>query len=386
MPFDFDEVIDRRCSDSLKWGHYGAEVLPMWVADMDFRSPEPVIMALRERVAHGCFGYGAEIQGLRETILARLEHRYGWRVAPDAVMFMPGVVTAANLACHAFSGPKDPVLLQTPLYGGLLAAPETCGRRRIEASLALRNDGRYELDLSALEAAVVPGTRLFMLCNPHNPVGRVFTRVELETAAEFCLRHDLVICSDEIHCELLFTGSRHIPIATLSPDVARRAITLMAPSKTFNIPGLQLSFAVVEDTELRRRFLAARQGLVCSVGVFGAVAALAAYSGGEPWLRAVLGYLEANRDYLADRVTAGLPGVRMARPEATYLAWLDFRGLRLDAEPADFLLARAKVALGRGIDFGGPGRGFARLNFACPRSVLRVALERIAEALAAPQC
>lgn len=375
-----DRAIDRSCSDSSKWIRYGDGVLPLWVADMDFRSPEAVIRALRDRVEHGIFGYCGEPPALREVVLARLERLYGWKVAAEALLFLPGVVCGFNLACHAVGKPGDGVLVQTPVYYPMLSAPGNARRTLDQMDLSRDDRGYYTVDDAQMEAAITPRTRLFLLCNPHNPVGRVFCRAELERMAAICLRHDLVICSDEIHCELLYSGERHFPIATLSPEVGRRTITLMAPSKTFNIAGLHCAVTIIPDETLRQQFLAAYQGLVSSVSITGYVAALAAYRHGDPWLQEVLTYLEGNRDYLADYVNNYLPGVHMLKPEGTFLAWLDCREAGLQA-PDRFFLERARVALNSGAAFGRGGEGFARLNFACRRALLTEALERMRGAL-----
>ncbi len=378
--YDFDQVIDRRNSDSIKWRWYG-DALPLWVADMDFRAPEPVLRALRERVEHGIFGYAAEPPALREVLVSWLARRFGWRVDPTAFVFMPGVVTAFNVACRAFCRPGEGVLVQTPVYPPILDAPANHGLARHEVQLAPDAAGRYTTDTDAMTEAITPATRLFILCNPHNPTGRTFSEAELAQMAEVCLRHNLIICSDEIHCDLVFSGARHVPIATLSPEVASRAVTLMAPSKTFNIPGLGFSLAIIEDKELRARFKAAARDIVPHINALGYAAALAAYRAGEPWLEACLRYLEGNRDYLAAYVRSHLPGIHLRPPEATYLAWLDCRGAGLGATPAEFFLKRAGVALNEGQSFGPGGEGFVRLNFGCPRATLAEALERMARAL-----
>ena len=379
---DFDQVIDRRCSDCDKWRRYGAGVLPLWVADMDFMSPEPVLRALRERVDHGIFGYGSEPPELRQVVVERLAKLYGWQVAPEALVFVPGVVTGFNIACHAATSPGDGVLVQTPAYPPILCAPANACLTRDEMELARQPDGRYEIDFAAFEQAITGRTRIFILCNPHNPVGRVFRREELERMAEICLRHNLVICSDEIHGDLLFRGSRHVPIASLDPEVAERTITLIAPSKTYNIAGLHCSVAIIQNAELRARFKAAGAGLVPGINVMGYVAGLAAYRHGQPWLEEMLCYLEANRDWLLRAVGAQLPGVRMGRPEGTYLAWLDCRQAGIPGNPFEFFLHRARVGLSDGQDFGQGGAGFVRLNFGCPRATLAEALDRMQAALA----
>ncbi len=382
MAYDFDRVIDRRCTESLKWRFYRDDPLPAWVADMDFPSPAPVVEALRQRVEHGIFGYGMEPPELRELLVARLQRLYGWTVPPEAIVYLPGVVVGVNLACCAFGSPGDGVLVQTPVYPPILRAWSQAGLERQEMQLTREADGRYSVDAAAFEAALTARTRVFILCSPHNPVGRVFRRDELERMAEACLRHDVVICSDEIHCDLVFGESRHVPIASLAPEIAAQTVTLMAPSKTFNIAGLQCSFAVVPNPELRRRLQAAGHGLVEGPSILAFLAAVAAYRDGQPWLDEVLAYLQANRDFLVDYVTRRLRGIATTRPEGTYLAWLDCRGAGIPGNPAEFFRQRAHVALNDGTTFGCGGEGFVRFNFGCPRPLLAEALERMKGALA----
>jgi cysteine-S-conjugate beta-lyase len=382
MYHNFDELIPRRDTESVKWRHYDEDVLPLWVADMDFRSPEPVIRALTERVGHGVFGYGVEPPELRQVIIGRLAQLYGWQVAPEAIVFLPGVVTGFNLMLRGLCRPGDGVLVQTPVYPPILSAPANQGLVREEMALTRESNGAYSVDMDAFEAAITGRTRMFLFTNPHNPVGRVFRPDELTHMADICLRHDLLICSDEIHCDLLFQGQRHTPIASIDPAIADRAITLMAPSKTYNIAGLECSFAVIENAELRRRVQASRADLVGGPNILGFVAAQAAYAEGGPWLEEMRCYLQANRDLLMDYVNTRLPGVRMGQPEGTYLAWLDCRGANLGGQdPSRFFLKQARVALNHGPAFGKGGEGFARLNFGCPRSTLEEALERMRAAL-----
>jgi cystathionine beta-lyase len=394
-----DTCIDRRNSDSAKWGRYDADVLPLWVADMDFLSAEPVLRALRARIDHGIFGYCVPPTELVDVIRARLARLYNWQVAADAIVFMPGVVTGFNMACHMAGRPGDGVLVQPPVYYPFLGAPANAGRELQMAEIEARPLGsvgasgrgpRYELDVEAFEAAFTERTRAFILCNPHNPIGRVYEREELQAMAEVCLRHDALICSDEIHCDLIFSGHQHTPIAALDPEISQHTITLMAPSKTYNIAGLKCSFAVIENEELRERFRATGQGLVPSVNLLGYTAALAAYRDGTFWLEEVLAYMEANRDFLKRYVDEHLPGVEMIVPEGTYLAWLDCTAAALDGtgvggenpcDPAAFFLEQARVALNNGAAFGPGGEGHVRLNFACPRETLVEALERMRAAL-----
>ena len=383
MPYNFDQLIDRRRTESSKWNKYGPDVLPLWVADMDFVSPAPVIQALRERVEHGVFGYGMEMAAFNELLVDRLWKLYGWRVEPEALVMLPGVIPGFNVACRTVTTPGDGVLIQTPIYPPILRAP-TNHQLSCDTLLLTRHaDGQYSIDFDAFEAAITPRTRCFILCNPHNPVGRVFQRDELLRMAEICLRHNLVICSDEIHCDLLFQGYTHLPIASLAPEIAAHTMTLIAPSKTYNLAGLKCSLAIIQNPELREKFLAARGDMVqAMVNIFGYVAAWAAYRNGQEWLEEVLRYLGANRDYLRQYVDAHLPGVTMGTPEGTYLAWLDCREACLpNNDPYTFFLEHAKVALNDGLTFGPGGAGFVRLNFGCPRALLTQALDRMRLAL-----
>lgn len=383
MAFDFDQLIDRRHSDSCKWNDYGDDVLPMWVADMDFVSPEPVLRALHERVEHGVFGYGIDLPELQTVTVDRLASLYGWHVLPQDLVFVPGVVTGFNLACRAVASPGDGMLVQTPVYPPILRVPCNAGLTCDEMELTRQPDGYYVIDFDVFEKTITDRTRVFILSNPHNPVGRAFQRRELECMAEICLRRNVVICSDEIHCDLLFKGVRHWPIASLDAEIADRTITLMAPSKTFNIAGLQCSVAIIQNAKLRKKYKAARADLVHEVNVLGLVAALAAYRDGQEWLDEMLRYLEANRDLLVQYVGEHMPGIRMGKPEATYLAWLDCRQAGIPGNPHKFFLEQAKVAVNDGEAFGRGGQGFVRLNFGCPRSTLLEALDKMQAALAA---
>ena len=380
MQYDFDTVIERRGTDSNKWGKYGPDVLPLWVADMDFVSAAPILRALHERVEHGLFGYTRPAPDLYEAVRDRLARLYDWEVLDEEIVFLPGLVSALNVAIQAFTRPGEGVLVQPPVYHHFVKDPVHHGRSLLDPPLIPKGDS-YAIDFEVLERAITPETKIFILCNPHNPVGRVFTRMELERLAEICLRHHLVICSDEIHCDLLLRGYRHLPIATVGPEVSDQTITLMAPSKTYNLAGLGLGFAIIKNPFLRRKWKDASLGLIPHVNIMGHVAALAAYHEGQEWLDQVLVYLEENRDFLKEFLSREMPQIRMTRTEATYLAWLDCRGIGVKENPFEFFLNRAKVALNNGAEFGRGGEGFVRLNFACPRTLLRQALERMATAL-----
>ena len=381
MIYDFDKIIDRRSTESAKWQKYGPDVLPMWVADMDFVSPEPVIQALQKRVSHGVFGYPTTPSEMTATIIDRLDRFHHWYVEPEDLVFVPGVVAGFNMASHALADPNGSVLVQTPVYFPFLSAPQNAGMARDEMELTRLEDGTYAVDMQAFESAITDQTRLFILCNPHNPVGRVFRQDELECMAEICLRHNVVICSDEIHCDLVFNGNQHISIASLDPEIAQNTITLIAPSKTYNLAGLECSVAIIQNPDLREKFQKARQGLVGWVNLIGMLAGTVAYRQGQEWLDQLLAYLESNRDYLYDYVQQELPGISMAKPEGTYLGWLDCRQSGIEGSPFEFFLEKAQVATNEGSAFGKGGEGFVRLNFGCPRSMLSEALERMKAAL-----
>jgi cystathionine beta-lyase len=380
MRYDFNRIIERRHTGSYKWDKFGDDVLPLWVADMDFVSPEPILSALRETVEHGIFGYTYSTRELHQIIEARLKQTYNWKIREEDIVILPGLVTGLNLAFHVYAAPGDGVLVQPPVYFHFVRDPVIHGRVLQDPPLVQRGD-TYEIDFETFEKAITDETRVFLLCNPHNPVGRVFTRQELEKLADICLRHNLIICSDEIHCDLLYPNHHHIPMATLSPEVADHTVTLMAPSKTYNLAGLGFGFAIIQNPGLRERWKKASLGLIPRVNIMAQVAALAAYRDGQEWLDQVLPYLEANRDFLAQYVKTRLPNIRMTRMEATYLAWLDCRDAGIQGNAFEFFLKKAKVALNDGAEFGKGGEGFVRLNFACPRKTLTEALDRMATAL-----
>ena len=383
MNYSFDTVIDRRSTDSIKWHYFEEDVLPMWVADMDFEAPPAVIEALHDRINHGIFGYAREDPELKEILMQRLEELYHWKVTAEDLIFLPGVVNGFNLAVQALGQPDKELLIQTPVYPPFFGAAENAGMKLSEARLELTTAGRYEIDWDRFEERLGQETGVFLLCNPHNPVGRVYSQDELSRMAEACLRNGVPICSDEIHCDLVFSNAQHIPIASLDPQIAAQTITLMAPSKTFNIPGLGFSFAVVPNPELRRKLKLATRGLVGHVNLLGMAAAKAAYREGGEWLKELLIYLESNRDYLFEWVRNEFEGIRMASPEGTYLAWLDCREAGLGNDPAGFFVKNARVGLSDGQDFGQDGKGFVRMNFGCPQSVLTEGLERMRAALEA---
>jgi cystathionine beta-lyase len=380
MRYDFDQVRERRGTDSAKWRRYKEGVLPLWVADMDFISAEPILQALRQRVDHGFFGYTRPLPELSNVIQERLKKFYHWEIQTNEIHFLPGIVTGLNLFTHAFTEPGDGVLVQPPVYPHFIRDPIHHGRILKDPPL-VRNGDRYEIDFDAFQRTITKETKVFMLCNPHNPVGRVYTRQELEKIADICLRHHLILCSDEIHCDLLYPGHRHIPIATLSPEVADHTVTLMAPSKTYNLAGLHCGFAVISNFGFQKIWNKTSLGILPGMNIMGQMAALAGFRDGQEWLDQVLVYLDENRRFLSRSVVDRLPGVRMTPMEATYLAWLDCRNAGIPGNPFEFFLKEACVALNDGVEFGKGGEGFVRLNFACPRKTLIEALERMSSAL-----
>ncbi|MDR5900618.1 MalY/PatB family protein [Halomonas icarae] len=381
MVFDFATPVERRHPSgnwpSQKWHRYGEEVLPLWVADMDFVSPPAVIEALRARVDHGVYGYGQVPDSLRETLCAWSSAHYGWTIAPEWQHWLPGVVPALHLASLALTEPGDGVLTVTPIYPPFLKVAEHTGRLPQQATMREPSspDEPWRLDLEALEAAITPRTRLLLWCHPHNPTGRVWRHEELAGLAELVERHDLYVVSDELHCDLLLeAGACHQPLAAAFPVLAARTITLWAPSKTFNLAGLTAACAVIPDTRLRQRFAAAAKGMMPDGNVLGLVAAEAAYARGEPWRQALLEVLRGHRQMLTER-EKHWPGVGMAPPQSTYLAWLDLRQAGLGESPQRALLERTGVALSDGADFGWPG--FVRLNFGTTATQLEAALSRL---------
>ena len=380
MHYDFDTVRERRGTDSAKWGKYGDDVLPLWVADMDFPAADPILKALHKRVDHGFFGYARPTGELCRFICEKLMRLYGWEVKEEEIFFLPCLVAGLNLSYQAFAEPGEGVLVQPPVYHHFIKDPVIHDRRLMDPPLVPKGD-TYEIDFDAFEKAITDQTRMFVLCNPHNPVGRVFTRTELSKLAEICLRRNLVMVSDEIHCDLLFPGYRHVPLASLGPEAAARTVTLMAPSKTYNLAGLNCGFAIIQSPGLQKIWRKACAGLVPSANIMGHAAALAGFRDSGEWLEQVLAYLKGNYDFLRGYAAGNWPGVRMTRMEGTYLAWLDCREAGIPGNPFEFFLKEAKVALNDGPEFGKGGEGFVRLNFACPRKLLAEALERMTAAL-----
>ncbi|MCH9022993.1 MAG: putative C-S lyase [Planctomycetes bacterium] len=378
IQFDFDKVIDRRGTGSEKWEKYAhRDVIPMWVADMDFQSPPAVLAALHEQVDHGIFGYANPTAELVEVVLNMLRANYDWEVDASWLVWLPGLVTGLNISCRAVgTDSKDEVMSFVPIYPPFLTAPVWSQRKLKTVPLRQVND-RWVMDFDAFEEAISEKTRLLLFCNPQNPVGRVFERQELERLCEICLRHQVVICSDEIHCDLILDDLEHIATATLSEEVAQNTITLIAPSKTYNIAGLGCSIAVIPNERLRKSFQRVRRGIVPWVTGPGYRACLAAYRDSESWRQGLLDYLRENRDIVRGFVNEHLAGLTMSHVEATYLAWIDARKLGL--EDAGGFFEAAGVGLSDGRYF--QGDGFLRLNFGCPRETLMEGLNRMQKGL-----
>jgi cystathionine beta-lyase len=380
----FDRPLNRRRPGCVKWTRYPDDVLPMWVADMDFPSPQPVQQALAERAALDTFGYEFPTPALIESICDWLARRHGWSVKPEAIVILPGLVSGMNLVARAFGRVGDAVVMLVPVYQPFFSVPANQGMTTTTVTLDWRVDGqqvRGEVDYDAFARAIGPRTSLFLFCHPHNPTGHEWGRDELQRLAEICLARDVLICSDEIWADLTLDGGSHTPLASLGPEIGQKCITLMSPSKTFNIPSLGFGFAVIENDALRQRFVAANNGVLPFPNAMGLAAAQAVYRCCDQWLDAVRSYLTENRNTLLDYVSQHFSGVRTTSPDATYLAWLDFRDVSLPSDPYRFFLDQSRVALNDGATFGPGGQGFVRLNFGCPRAQMLTALERMRAAL-----
>jgi cystathionine beta-lyase len=385
--YDFDRVIDRYNTNSIKLDYlqsvFGTDdVLPMWVADMDFEAPLPVSEALVTKAKHGIFGYSDGTESYYEAVMGWMSRRHDWRIEKDWICFSPGVVPALLWLVRAFVKPGEKVVLQSPVYPPVFRSIESNGAELLNNQLKLEN-GQYVIDFADLEEKLKSGAKMLILCNPHNPVGRVWNREELMKIGELCLQYHVLVVSDEIHSDLVYPGQKHIPFAALSEELAMNSIVCTAPSKTFNLAGLQTSNIIIPNPELRRVFkeVLALNG-ISHPNIFGLVAMEAAYNEGEEWLDQLLNYLQENLNYLLQYLESNISWVKAIIPEGTYLVWLDFRELGLKPKALQaFLLKNARVAMNAGYTFGPGGEGFERLNIACPRSVLQEGIQRIAQAV-----
>ena len=373
MKYTFDKQVERRSYGSVKWNHFGADVLPLWVADMDFQSPPAVRKALQQQVDFGVCGYTLPPPELGAVVQARIKRLYGADIEQDWLVWLPGVVPGFNLAVRALGAAGDEVVTFSPAYPPFFSAAEHHGMHTVRVPLT----DELLIDFDELQAALTPRTRMLLLCSPQNPGGRIWRRAELERLTQLCLANNVLLISDEIHCDLLLDREKqHIPTFTLSESVAQNTITLMAPSKTFNVAGLNLAYAIISNRRLRTQFRRAMEGICPYPNMMGYAAALAAYRDGGEWLVELLDYLRANLEHVFEHINA-MPGLSMARCEATYLAWIDARELPV-ANPHTLFLEHG-VGLSDGAEFGRPG--FLRLNFACPRVTLDDVLVRMAAAI-----
>ena len=401
MKYDFDREISRKETQSVKWGmvqdpnnpslrhavddYSGRDrILPLWVADMDFAAPQPVVDALVRRAQHGIYGYTIRTDGYDQAVVGWMKRRHNWEVEPGWIVSTPGVVPAVNFLVRTFTRPGEKVLIQRPVYYPFFGAIENNDAELVSSSLVL-DHGRYSMDLFDFEKkAADPATTVFILCSPHNPVGRVWTREELGRIGQICLEHRVLVIADEIHADLLYKGVIFTPFATISEEIAQNTAVCTAPSKTFNLAGLHTSNIIIPNSKLKQRFQQTLNS--CGMGnwanPFGVLACETAYREGEPWLEQVMAYIEDNLDHLQGFIESHLPTIRVIRPEGTYLVWLDCRGLGLDKRALRrLMLHKARIFPDEGSIFGPEGDGFERINIACPRSILTDALERIKRAV-----
>lgn len=383
----FDEIINRKNTYSLKWDcckeRFGAEdILPMWVADMDFKSPAEVTEAIKRRAEHGIFGYTEVSDNLSDALQIWIKRRNNWDIDKRWIVHSPGVVTSVNASILAFTDIGDKVLMQTPIYYPFYSSINDNKRQLIVNSLK-NNNGYYEIDFEDLEKKFGSGVKIMIFCSPHNPIGRVWKRDELDQVAKLCQKYNVLLISDEIHSDLVYKGYKHIPIASLSEETLNNSVTLISPTKTFNLAGLSESIAIIVNMELRQRFknTLSKTG-AGMLNIFGLEAAEAAYAYGERWLEELIEYLQGNLEVLIEYFQKNIPQIKVIRPEATYLAWLDCNGLPVAADKLkEFFTFKARVGMNDGITFGKEGSGFQRINFACPRGLLLEGLERIKNAV-----
>jgi len=395
MIYDFDCVHSRKNTCSAKWDGvkllFGSDdVIPMWVADMDFPTAEPIVEALKERAAHPFYGYTQPGESLMQAIIDRMQRVFNWKVEKDWIVLTPGVIPALNVAIRTLTRPGDEVILQEPVYYPFFPSVKQSGCQVVTNQLQLEN-GRYRMDYEDLERCFGPRlgmrespgrVKALVLCNPHNPIGRLWNREEMTRAGEIALRHDATVISDEIHCELLYKGYVHTPFAAMSGEFAQHSIVCMAPSKTFNLVGLGVSTIIIPNKALRDAFNTVRQGVMPGPNLFALTALEAAYRHGDEWLAQLRDYLQSNLEFTLDFFLQRIPRIIAIKPEGTYLLWLDCRGLGLnDEELRKFMREQAKVGLDDGFMFGHGGSGFQRMNIAAPRSIVKEALERIEKAV-----
>lgn len=387
MNYNFDEIIDRHQTASVKYDLrkviFGKEeVFPMWVADMDFRTPDFVMEAIRKRAEHEILGYSIRTDDYFDALIGWLKRRHNWEIEKEWVAFSPGVVPAVNVAVLALTRQRDKIIVQPPVYFPFFGAVKDHKRRLVYNPLLMK-DGRYQMDFGNLELLCREGASMLILCNPHNPAGNAWTPDELIRMADICLKYNVLIVSDEIHSDLVNRGFKHTVLASLSPEIAAQTVTMVAPSKTFNLAGLSTASVIIQNPDLLKKFNKVIESLHIGMGnVFGNVAAQAAYAKGDEWLDQLLDYVDGNIHYLMQFAEIHLPGLKVIRPEATYMAWIDFSYLCMDDEALNrFVIFNAGLGLNQGIQFGSGGEGFMRMNLACPRSVIQKGLEQLKMAM-----
>lgn len=386
--YNFDEIIDRSGSGDLKheallprWGRN--DLLPLWVADMDFATPDFVVDALKTRLSHPIFGYTIEPADYRPTIIDWNESHHGWKIKPEWISFIPGIVKGIGFVVNVFTKPGEKVIIQPPVYHPFRMAPEDNGREVVFNPLRLREDGYYDMDFDNLSEVCDDKCRVLILSNPHNPAGVCWSKETLQCLADFCYEHNIIVISDEIHSDMALFGNRHVPFASVSERAADISITFAAPTKTFNMAGIVSSYAVISNDDLRQRFYGwLKANELDEPTIFAPIATIAAYQKGEEWRKQMLAYVEDNVRFVEDYCRAHIPGVRPLRPQASFLVWLNCRGLELSQDKLlDLFIDKAHLALNDGEMFGPGGEGFMRLNVGTPRSVLRQALEQLAKAV-----
>jgi cystathionine beta-lyase len=390
MKYDFDRIYSRQNTNCTKWDNLGRifgndDVIPMWVADMDFPTARPIVESLKKRVEHEVYGYSQTASGLIEAVVERLKRKFGWQIQPKWVVFTPGVIPALNIAVRALTHPGDEVILQEPVYYPFFPAVKQNGCQIATNELKLI-DGHYEMDFDDLERKFHPRagmretpsrTKAIVLCNPHNPIGRLWNWDELKQLGEIVIGHGATVISDEVHCEIVFKGNEHTPFALISREFEQNCVVCMAPSKTFNLAGLQASSIIIPNDKLRERFNEARAGIP-SPNLFGLVAMEAAYRYGDEWLEQLLDYLQRNLEFALEYFVQKVAKIKAIKPQGTYLLWLDCRALGMDDMTLrHFMRGEARVGLDDGFLFGAGGSGFQRMNIACPRGILHEALQRI---------
>ncbi len=388
VKYNFDQVIDRSNSNSIKFDAveevFGSkDIIPLWIADMDFLSPPEVTQALRERVEHGIFGYVQPSEQYYSSIINWLKNRHTWLVDKETISFVPGVVKGFAFAIDVFTDCNDKIIIQPPVYPPFKGTTEDLEREIITNPLILEN-GQYNMDFDNLREVAKSGAKMLILCNPQNPSGRIWTKEELSQLAEICYDNDIIVISDEIHADLELPGNKYVPFATVSEKAAQNSVTLMAPSKTFNIAGIVSSFAIVQNKEIREKYfnyLAARQLNQGTISAY--LAAQYAYETGEEWLNQAMEYIQKNIDYVDAYLKKHIPQIKVIRPEASFLIWLDCRDLNLSQpELENFFIHKAKLGLNSGTMFGKEGEGFMRLNVGCPLITLEKALDNLKKAVA----